>query len=380
MMDTTYLILYSANLTFILTNLYGWLLKWFYRPKAYDEHFHELFPAQRSVGALYLMQLFELPYLLHIGDANALLYVNAFAVLVFSLQMLVMCEGYFFPAIKHSAREYWIYLPAIFVLLPLFLQALGLFTLPEGHRQWTFVVVTAVFIPYLWLSVRMALRIGQGIRQANEATYADTDDFPVRFAQYIQWVPTGICVLMVLNFYADHPTVKAVRDVFFTGVNIWFCVFTLNPWRESFAVGGRLHEPTVSLADEQESVMQARELSDASFRLSDDRYADLSQRLETLLTVEHVFTESHLRLDAIAANLGTNTKYLTEVIQRKGYSSFYDMICQHRVRHAISLIRQHPDLRLFDIAHDCGFSSPSSMTKAFASQGKQSPSFYRRIK
>lgn len=46
MTTTTYLILFSANLAFIVTHLYSWLLKWFYRPEAYREHFHELFPAQ----------------------------------------------------------------------------------------------------------------------------------------------------------------------------------------------------------------------------------------------------------------------------------------------------------------------------------------------
>lgn len=95
--DTTYLVLFSANLAFIVTHIYGWLLKWFYRPKAYAEHFHELFPAQKSVGVIYLLQVFEIPYLLQIGNSDALLYVNAFSLLFFSIQMLIMCEGYFFP-------------------------------------------------------------------------------------------------------------------------------------------------------------------------------------------------------------------------------------------------------------------------------------------
>ena len=67
-MPATHLILFAANLTLIVTHLYGWLLKWFYRPKAYGEHFRELFPAQRIVGATYLLQIFELPYLLQIGE------------------------------------------------------------------------------------------------------------------------------------------------------------------------------------------------------------------------------------------------------------------------------------------------------------------------
>ena len=81
MNSTAYQLLFSANLAFILTNLYGWLLKWFYRPRAYDEDFLRLFPAQRAVGWLYLLQVLELPYLLNIGQADALLYVNTFSVL-----------------------------------------------------------------------------------------------------------------------------------------------------------------------------------------------------------------------------------------------------------------------------------------------------------
>lgn len=380
-MNTTYLILYSANFAFILTNLYGWLLKWFYRPKAYGEHFRELFPAQRSVGALYLMQLFELPYLLHIGDADALLYVNAFSVLIFSLQMLVMCEGYFFPEVHRKPCDYWVFLPAVVIILPLFLQAVGLIRLPEWHTAATFVLVGAVFAWYFWRTIRMAQRIGQAVRRVNEATYADSDDFPTRFGQKIQWLPTAICVLMAVNFFLNDPTVKAVRDVLFTFVNIWFCIYTLNPWRKPFDIQTQQTVeaiPDTPGGDASATVDAVPADDDATFRLSDDRYEALSRRLERLLTDDRIFTEQHITADMLTQRLGINANYLTELIQRSGYLSFYDMISQHRVRHAISLITQHPDRRLADIAADCGFTSQSSMTKAFASQGKESPSAYRK--
>ena len=53
----------------------------------------------------------------------------------------------------------------------------------------------------------MVLRIGRAVRRANEDTYADSDDFPTRFGEKIQWLPTGICVLMAVNFFIDerHP-------------------------------------------------------------------------------------------------------------------------------------------------------------------------------
>lgn len=358
--DTTYLILFAANLAFIVTHLYGWLLKWFYKPEAYREHFHELFPAQRSVGVIYLLQLFELPYLLQIGDRDALLYVNAFSLLFFSIQMLIMCEDYFFPGQRKRYRDLWLFLPAAVVLAPLFFQAVNVIAMPDGWRVWMVGVVSLLFLLYFLQSVHMALRIRRAVQQANEERYADSDDFPVAFANIIRWVPTLILILLAINFYADDPWVKFARDILFIFANVWFCVLTLNPWRKVQEENGEW---------ETESAKAKVE--------NDARFDDLVRRLDALLTGEHIFTEAHITSDTIASRLGTNNKYLAEAIRRSGYQSFYDMISQHRVRHAISLIHQHPDSLLADISDQCGFSSQASMAKAFKSQGKGTPSSYR---
>ena len=141
MPQTLYLLFFAANLVFIATHLYGWLLKWYYKPKAYSEDFHALFPATRAVGTIYLLQLLELPYLMQTGlaamgcgltntatnaamptmatdtamgglFADALFFANAFALLVFAVQMLVMCELYFFPRRRRPTRDYWLSGPA----------------------------------------------------------------------------------------------------------------------------------------------------------------------------------------------------------------------------------------------------------------------------
>ena len=359
------MILFAANLTFIVTNLYGWMLKWFYRPKAYREQFHELFPAQRAVGLIYLIQILEIPYLVQIGNPDALLYVNSFSVLIFSLQMLVMCEKYFFPRAVHRKREYTIFIPGVIILLPLFLQAVHLINLPDGYRPWVFGIVSVVFLFYFTLNLKMALRIGRMVKQVNEAAYSDSDDFPVRFAKYIQWVPTLVCVLLFTNFWFDNIWAKFVRDLIFIFANVWFCIFTLNPWRKAFS------------KREEEIIEQMEQPDNAAYRLSDKRSKELCNKLEDMLIKEHIFTEPHITIDILIQRLGTNSKYITEIIRRSGYQSFYDMICQHRVRHAISLIHQNPDERLHVIADQCGFSSPSSMAKAFQSQGKPAPSSFK---
>ncbi len=379
-MNPTYLILFAANLTFIVTHLYGWLLKWFYRPKAYGEHFRELFPAQRVVGASYLLQIFELPYLLQIGDPDALLYVNAFSLLIFSIQMLVMCEVYFFPKRKHKRLYPIIYPPVLLVLLPMFLQAMNLISLPEGWRTWAVGAVSILFVFYFALNIHMALKIERAVRRANEEKYADSDDFPVHFANIIKWVPTFVLLLLAINFYADNPWVKLGHDLIFIGTSIWFCILTLNPWR---TVNSELEIQNAGLeeeVEEEDDVVDelSGQTTGSAHLLSDARYDELARRLDKLLNEEHIFTQPHITIDTLIQRLGTNSKYLAEVIRRSGYQSFYDMISQHRVRYAIALIHQHPNERLADISDCCGFSSQASMSKAFKAQGKETPSRYRR--
>lgn len=374
--STSYQLLFAANLTFIVTHLYGWLLKWYYKPEAYREHFQELFPAQRAVGVIYLLQVFELTYLLQIGDADALLFANAFALLFFSIQMLIMCELYFFPKHRHPFRDYFLFLPAIIALIPLFLQAVGLVRFSHAWLVGMCIVICFVFAFYFGMNIRMALKIGRAVRQANENRYADSDDFPVRFANIIKWVPTFVLVLLAVNFVANEPWVKFGRDLLFTGASVWFCVFTLNPWRK-VTIEDFPHYTDYSENPENSENSDGSDSLEASRRLSDERFEELASRLKDLMEKERIFTKQHINSEIFIQRLNTNSNYLLEAIKRSGYTSFYDMINQHRVRHAIALITQHPDWRMNEIAVRCGFSSPASMTKAFASQGKSSPSTYR---
>ena len=342
---TTYQLLFAANLAFILTNVYGWVLKWFYRPRAYDEEFQRLFPAQRSVGTLYLLQALELPYLIQLGLAatsatdstfdSALLYANTFALLIFPIQMLIMCESYFFPSKKHPPLHYLLYLPAALLLALLLPSALGLAVLPAAVIPWVKAATALVFLIYFWRSVRMAQKIGNAIRDASEQAYADEDDFPVRFAGRIQWLPIGICAAMAINYLVDDPTFKAVRDVIFTGINVWFCILTLNPWRTVLSpAADRIIQQIDSEAETDETTVENTPPIDRS--LSEARLDDLASRLDHLMRHDLLFTEEHIMSDTLCQRLATNTKYLTEAICRLGYANFYDMINQHRVRHASS--------------------------------------------
>ena len=105
--DIFTLLFFAVNLVFIVTNIYGWLLKRFFVPEAYRSNMRELFPAQQLVANFYLLQLLEVPYLLMVGQPEALFYANGTALLLFSSYMLIMVRSYFFLASSISKGPVW---------------------------------------------------------------------------------------------------------------------------------------------------------------------------------------------------------------------------------------------------------------------------------
>lgn len=342
------LLFYTANLLFIVTNLYGWLLKWFYKAEAYGENYGVLFPGQRFVGALYLVQLFELPYLLMVGNAEALFYVNAFSVLLFPALMVAMCEAYFFLKMPTVRQLMLYFLPVIFISGYLLATTCGWLSLFAVDKQVMFWIVSSVAAGYTALNIREQLKIRKQIRRVNENTYSCESDFPVRFAQRIEWLPLGICLLMYANFVADDVWVKMCRDILFTVVNVWFLLYTLNPHRR--------------LVLKQEGI----EMSDnGKYRLDEMRCNELQTQIFETIINEKLYLESHLSVDMIAKKVSTNKNYISEAFTRSKYGSFYNAINNYRIDHAEKLLLSDPLMSIEAVARASGFSSASLFSRSF---------------
>ena len=79
-----YLALYTINVIFLTTSVYSYVLKRFHVPLAYKDNFGELFPARRTLAGMYFLQLTEIPYLTMLDKPEALFYINATALLIFT--------------------------------------------------------------------------------------------------------------------------------------------------------------------------------------------------------------------------------------------------------------------------------------------------------
>jgi transcriptional regulator GlxA family with amidase domain len=182
-------------------------------------------------------------------------------------------------------------------------------------------------------------------------------------------IPTLICIVAGINYLFNDPWVKFISDIFSIILTVGFVLFTLDPWREiEFVEEKRAYNEIVEAAE-----------SKSKRRMSDTRFEELRDKLIQLFDEKEIFLTPQLSLDILLKELSTNRNYLGETIARCGYKSFYDMVNTYRVKYAIALIKDEPEIKMVEVACRSGFASATSMNKAFASQGLPVPSQHRRI-
>lgn len=366
-MNTLQIIMFSANLAFIITNLYGWLLKSYYVPAPFKENFNELYPAHRQVAALYLLQLFEIPYLLNIGNPAALFYVNGTAVMFFSAFTYELIKGYFFLD-SFSVRKLFLFmLPVIVFWLVLLLPVVGIMDFSIMYQNVMFSVVSVVSAMYIFFLVHFRNKIHKNIIRFDEDEYSNENDFPLQIAKRVEWLPLSICTLMYVCFIINHPIAKLVRDVCFIVTNVWFVFYTLNPHR--------VVRPELTKVIEEEEAGQ--ENKEAHFRLTEKKCQEIEMKMMRALKVEKMYLQEHFTMSDLAKHTGINRNYLREVIARSEYASFYNLVNILRIEYACNMLDNSPDSRMENVAIESGFSSGSAFSQVFKRIKGVSPMEYR---
>lgn len=345
--------MFSANFAFIITNLYGWLLKRFYVPEPLKESFEELYPAHKLVATLYLLQLFEVPYLINIGQPAALFYVNGTAVMFFSAFTYVLIKGYFFLDVFSPRRMFMFMLPVVICWLALLLPMVGVVDFTSLYKNVMFCVVSMVSASYIFFLIHFRNRVHRIIIKMEEDEYSNESDFPVIFAKRIEWLPLSICALMYISFVIDHPIAKLVRDLFFIVTNVWFVIYTLNPHRTA--------RPELTKAMEEDEAGE----NTVKHHLSDGKRKEIEAKMMNMLTGEKLYLSDHFTMSDLAKHTGINRNYLREVISNSEYETFYNLINTLRIDYACEILNNDPDAKMENVALESGFSSGSAFSQVF---------------
>ena len=98
-----------------------------------------------------------------------------------------------------------------------------------------------------------------------------------------------------------------------------------------------------------------------------------------LLYLSVHFTED-LTLESVGLALGYSPKYVSNCISSLGRFNFRRLINSLRVEMAKSLLVNHPELTVIDVAMRCGYSTERSFHRAFLEIVGVTPSTYRKAK
>lgn len=123
---------------------------------------------------------------------------------------------------------------------------------------------------------------------------------------------------------------------------------------------------------QKETIVEPEEPLPASSKL------DFSGKLKALVEEKELFKNKDLRLADLAAELGTNTTYLSAYLNGDLNTTFSAFITSYRIKNAQKLMRDNPSMRLAQVAEESGFTNEKTFLRAFKAFCGQTPSEWKQ--
>jgi AraC-like DNA-binding protein len=113
--------------------------------------------------------------------------------------------------------------------------------------------------------------------------------------------------------------------------------------------------------------------------VSDDESSLLLERLERTMRARRPYIDSELTLSKLSTLLSTSNHRLSQLLNQRLQTCFYDYINRYRVEEVKRCLadRESSDSSILDIALECGFNSKSTFNKIFKQHTSLSPTQYR---
>ena len=213
-------------------------------------------------------------------------------------------------------------------------------------------------VPVVW--VALILKHVRDYRIYTEENYGSVEQTDEK------WVVRYLLMVLVLGMSYIYLCFSSEPTRLFT--QLWLMLFVLvytndqvifrsKPWIEEVA------KETV----EDETVTDTKETPTGS-------NAEYRATLEEWMQREKPYTNPEFRLLDLRQVLPLNRTYLSQLINAEYGCNFYQFVTRYRIQHAQQLMTDHPDMKMQDIAEQCGFSSPTVFARIFARETGTSPS------
>lgn len=211
--------------------------------------------------------------------------------------------------------------------------------------RWLLVLVPVVWVALLFKHVR-DYRI---YCEENYGSVEQTDE---------KWVIRYLVMIFVLGCSYAYLYITEEPNRLFT--QQWLLFFILAYTNDQVIFRSK---PWIENVEEEEGEEEAKNEFGAEYR----------EKLEQWMETEKPYLNPEFRLNDLRQVLPLNRTYLSQFIHAEYDCTFYQFVTNYRIEEAKRLMREQPDLRIWEIAEQCGFSSPTVFGRVFARETGQTP-------
>ena len=120
---------------------------------------------------------------------------------------------------------------------------------------------------------------------------------------------------------------------------------------------------------------------EATYRglVSPDLMDDLKERILNIIVMQKKYKDKGYSAKKLAEDLGTNTRYVSAVVNVKFHMNYTSFINKYRIEEAMSILvdKRYQDLRMEEVSDMVGFANRQSFYASFYKILKTTPREYR---
>ena len=118
----------------------------------------------------------------------------------------------------------------------------------------------------------------------------------------------------------------------------------------------------------------------ASSNQNPEEIREYIQKLLYLIEVEKIYKNPDLTIKTLASRLIISSRTLSQIINDKLHTNFYEFVNEYRIKEAQKLLidPKTRDKSVLDISYEVGYNSKSAFNRAFKHFTRMTPSEYRK--
>ena len=235
-------------------------------------------------------------------------------------------------------------------------------------------------IPVVHFGSRSIVKFNQRV----EASFADTEGRSLHRQKVLLWIfivtslVSFICNIIGRQWFDSSAWLLSVPSFLFSA--LLFCV-----GREGLMLNFSIQEIMEAEQEEMPNEEKDSEASDEALAINDDTVSAIEQsdhllQIETNRTsakgrkMEHIvqrivdeqlYLQPDLQLNGLATLLCTNRTYISDAIRKEKGMTFYEFINDLRIQHAQKLMKEYPEMAIYEIYTQSGYSNYPTFRRNF---------------